>query len=489
VLLAQPPGVSAQCRSGFLGASDGKWFGENVALHGNRALLANPTPFPPRIEIFELQGSNWIGTPLVPSELEGGVGSGVDVFGSLALVCAPFPTQDPLDPWGVVYVFEETAGIWSQTAIVDPPQRAHVVSTDGERILIGDREAGVDHGSAWVYAREDGAWTLEYRFLPGPDDFESHFGTDVALVGDVAVITSPDGYPHPDPAYSVGAVHVFARGQDGWGHRQILYALHPLRRLHWVRSLAFDGERIAICFANADEIPGHPGATSGGDPAVFVFDRDDRGTPLDPTDDAWPQTAILESVTGKYAREVALAPGRVLVSSHGSWTEPGDGVVFSFLETPVGWLEEPPLAVLDGTSIDADGELFVVNQEVFGWASALASATPRAGSGSNPVAFAARSLPLLGQAWTASIEPQPGTLATIVAVGAGGPAAGIYLPAGELLCLPPIVAHDVAADGSHALAIPDDCALAGRALWTQGARFSARGLELLNAIDLVVGTE
>jgi len=141
-----------------------------------------------------------------------------------------------------------------------------------------------------------------------------------------------------------------------------------------------------------------------------------------------------------------------------------------------------------------DSELYVVGlhshnvYRIDGCSPVPATAAVRNGSGVNPAVYAESTPAVLGTYWTTTVD-LAGASASLIQVSTQGPLPGIPTLFGELLCALPFSYKDVAA-GEHAIALPFDCSLVGRALWTQAARIrlSPFGLELTNALDVTIGT-
>lgn len=122
-----------------------------------------------------------------------------------------------------------------------------------------------------------------------------------------------------------------------------------------------------------------------------------------------------------------------------------------------------------------------------------ASATLVNGSGVNPVDYTVISLPVIGTSYSASIATNVATVATVVGVDQPAPAPFLLpgLASGEILLAlsPALFLHP--ANGIHSIPVPNDPALIGIPLSTQGFRIELTGIVpmalALNGIDLVVG--
>ena len=117
-------------------------------------------------------------------------------------------------------------------------------------------------------------------------------------------------------------------------------------------------------------------------------------------------------------------------------------------------------------------------------ASERAIVTPRTGSGVNPTLLGSATRPVLGASWNTTIAlPSGGVSLLGLAPMAIGPTP---TPLGELLVGP--IVDILVGTGSHAFAIPGNCALVGYEFSAQGARWDGAGLVLGNALDLRVGS-
>ena len=128
------------------------------------------------------------------------------------------------------------------------------------------------------------------------------------------------------------------------------------------------------------------------------------------------------------------------------------------------------------------------------WAARRRSSTTcRNGSGVNPVDYTVISLPVIGTSYSASIATNVATVATVVGVDQPAPAPFLLpgLASGEILLAlsPALFLHP--ANGIHSIPVPNDPALIGIPLSTQGFRIELTGIVpmalALNGIDLVVG--
>jgi len=121
--------------------------------------------------------------------------------------------------------------------------------------------------------------------------------------------------------------------------------------------------------------------------------------------------------------------------------------------------------------------------------SAPASHVVRNGSGANPLYLAESAPGLVGLGWGATVDvASAGAVASVVVTSFGGPLAGLPLPYGELLVLPPFLLET--AFGEHFIALPNQCSLVGATISFQAATIEVGPLRvrLTNAVDVTFGT-
>jgi len=122
----------------------------------------------------------------------------------------------------------------------------------------------------------------------------------------------------------------------------------------------------------------------------------------------------------------------------------------------------------------------------------LASSTTRNGAGINPSTLTG-SPPGLGQPWSATLDCSAHSPSLAYYTGRELPSSGLMIPAGEILV-------DMASGRyfgwtqphagnptTFSRAVPDDIALCGLEIFTQGVCLGAPNLQLSNALDLAFG--
>ena len=195
--------------------------------------------------------------------------------------------------------------------------------------------------------------------------------------------------------------------------------------------------------------------------------------------------------------------GTVLVNGTPVWTNP---LLTDLVDTSWVMVEIDISSLADGNpavqlewNLDTDGGLVfggwnIDDVEILSVEAVIhASATPRNGSGVNPNVFTSTTLPVIGTSWDSRIDGGAAGFSGMTFVFIyEGMVAGVSSPFGEILLDGSSgLLHTSAAatNGSgfadHSVSIPNDVALHGAVVFTQGYMRGAAGLT--NALDLVAG--
>jgi len=226
------------------------------------------------------------------------------------------------------------------------------VSMDGGLLVAGAYsdgapcgQGGCDAGSAYVFRHEDpgtpdnpmdDVWIEEAKLVapnPGPDD---HFGFSVSVCGDWIVA----GAPINQHLSASGAAYMYYRNDPGTPSDPLddTWVLHtklsspgaaanPDDHFGW--SVAIWQERIVVSAPFPCDFGAHRGT-------VYVFRRNDPGTPLDVTDDVWALEATLspkiELPTYCFGHSVEMTQDLIAVGASDDSTAGGvaPGAVFVY---------------------------------------------------------------------------------------------------------------------------------------------------------------
>ena len=299
-----------------------------------------------------------IGLP-VPSPT-GVVGWSVAIEGDLAVMGAigvddACPT-DPNCNSGAALVYRRVSGAWSfettltasDSSIAD--QFGQSCSISGNRILVGAHQDGP--GSVYVFAYNGTSWVEEQKLL-GSDSLDTfHFGHSVSLDGDTALIgCMRDNFAGNE----TGSAFIFERIAGVWTETAKITASDPLALDRFGRACDLDGD-TAVVGAHL-----HDGLTAD-EGAVYVYERDDAGTPNDRSDDTWPQAAKLVSSqpleNAFFGLAIGVEAGTCVIGSPqdtGASINSGSAYIFE-RDASGAWLESQVISAADGEDGDRFGE-------------------------------------------------------------------------------------------------------------------------------------
>jgi len=269
----------------------------SVTLSATNALGTGTKTVRKGIEVMSLAHENAIVNAGSGAVANGkfGAASALSSDGNTALVGAPF---NPLGitPAGKAYVFTRNGGTWSRSAVLVPSDTASsdafgysvALSEDGNTALVGATQAdaggNTSAGQAYIFTNSSGTWT-QTAILNASSDTE-----DGACFGN-SVVLSEDGNTAFVGAYmaSVGAyttagkVYVFQKVGGSWSERQILSASDAGTSASFGSSVALSRDRTTAVVGAYSA-----GGNSAGRAYVFTG-----------SSGAWSETAILAASDGQ----------------------------------------------------------------------------------------------------------------------------------------------------------------------------------------------
>jgi hypothetical protein len=210
-------------------ASDREWtdgFGHSVALRGDTALIGavmddvGTSTNQGSASVFVRSGGVWTEQQkLVASdgELADGFGAGVALSGTTAIVGAINGDAGPITDTGAAYVYELSNGVWTEQQKLVATDGAtndlfgFSVALSGDLAIIGARQDDVgmtaDQGSAYLFVRENGAWSERQRFTASNGAPGDNFSVSIATDGQTALVGADLEGPFPSAAR--GAVYAY----------------------------------------------------------------------------------------------------------------------------------------------------------------------------------------------------------------------------------------------------------------------------------------
>lgn len=218
------------------------------------------------------------------------------------------------------------------------------VAIDGDTAIVGanlDDVGSPDQGSAFVFTRSGGVWTLQATLTASDGDFGDRFGAAVAVRGDTAVVGAV--YDTIGSNFRQGSAYVFTRSGTTWTQQAKLTVSDGAAGDEFGHAVALSGETVLIGARVA-------GAVNQG--AAYVFTR---------TGGVWSQQAVLLASDGAggdgFGAFAALDGDTALVGAHddavgGNGTQ---GSAYVFRRTGTSWNEEAHLTASDGAAGDQFG--------------------------------------------------------------------------------------------------------------------------------------
>lgn len=326
--------------------TQGANFGYSVFISGNYAIVGAPKD--PSDEnggavldesgaayIFENVGGVWSQKQkLVASDRANYdyFGWSVSMSGKYAVIGAYFESQDEngentVNSAGSVYIFEETAGVWSQIQKVVASDReandyfGYAVSISGDYFVVG--AYGEDHnvagvsslsnaGSAYIFHNTAGTWSQVQKIVAsdrGPNDI---FGSAVSISGDDILIGAnrdSEDIGGANPLAYAGSAYFFHNNAGTWSETQKIVASDREFDATFGISLALSGDKAIIgAYKESKDAAGGNVLTSAG--AAYIF-TNNAGT--------WSQTQKLvasDRGDGDYfGRSVAISGDHAIVGA------------------------------------------------------------------------------------------------------------------------------------------------------------------------------
>lgn len=287
--------------------AQGANFGYSVFISGNYAIVGAPKD-PSDANggavldesgaayIFENVGGVWTQKQkLVASDRANYdyFGWSVSMSGKYAVIGAYFESQDEngentVNSAGSVYIFEETAGVWSQIQKVVASDReandyfGYAVSISGDYFVVG--AYGEDHnvvgtatlnnaGSAYIFHNTAGTWSQVQKIVASDRSVGDYFGSAVSISGDYILIgayrEAEDVGGANTLAYS-GSAYIFHNTAGTWSQTQKIVANDREFDASFGISVAISGDNAVVgAFKESKNAAG--GNSLSGAGAAYVF--------------------------------------------------------------------------------------------------------------------------------------------------------------------------------------------------------------------------
>src|SRR6266511_3839826 len=217
------------------------------------------------------------------------------------------------------------------------------VAISGETVVVGalfdDGAAGLQQGSAYVFARSGGVWTQQQKLLASDAAAGALFGISVAISGETVVV----GAPRDD---SRGSAYVFARNGGVWSQQQKLLASDAAAGDAFGESVAISGETVVVGAQVDDDVAGENQGSA------YVFAR---------SSGVWSQQQKLRAsdaaVADSFGASVAISGETVVVGAIGDDGAAGrdQGSAYVFARSGGVWTQQQKLEASDAAANDLFG--------------------------------------------------------------------------------------------------------------------------------------
>ena len=166
---------------------------------------------------------------------------------------------------GATYVFVRNGGGWSEQQKLFPSDGVRYdlfgisVSVDGDTALVGANQYASGNGAAYVYRRTSGVWELEEKIIAADGVSGDRFGDSVSLDGDVALI----GAPLNDLTFSqgnYGCAYVYTRNEAAWSLEKKITAPDRGSSDYFGQAVSINGSKALIGAPGDDVSSGSTGS-------------------------------------------------------------------------------------------------------------------------------------------------------------------------------------------------------------------------------------
>jgi hypothetical protein len=312
------------------------------------------------VYVFGRSGARWTQKQLLLADDHPGdvaFGTSVALADNVALVGAPWHSSAG-EEFGAAYLFAREADGWKPTQrLLADDGRAHShfgmdVALSGDFALVGapdddNREPGA--GAVYAFTRGAKAWAQGQKILAESSHKNDSFGSSLALAGDVALVGAR--FWHDARGKGVGAVYVLQREGQTWRQKQVLTASDGKPNARFGSSIALSGN-VALIGADQDDGKAN---TSG---AAYVFVR--QGA-------QWVErqklTAPVAHEAGRFGMSVALSPNSAIVAADQAQNAAQErtGSVHVFLRAGQRWPLQQTVFVDDGKQGDYFGAAVAIS--------------------------------------------------------------------------------------------------------------------------------
>ncbi len=323
--------------------------GDRILIAVNDAHAAYPLTVDPLVWLEEQKVTESDGAPYDE------FGNGVAISDTTAIIGAPDVAVNGNPFQGVVYVFNKSNGIWTQTAELTASDGAafnnfgNTLALSGTTALIVAPGATVNgnssQGAAYVFTESDGTWTQTAKLTASDGAANDDFGSTVAILGTTALVGEVLATVNGNSF--AGAAYVFSESNGSWTQTAKLTANdgNAYDEFGWSLSLSGASALVgAVCAPSNGTVCG-PGK-------AYVFEE---------SNGSWSQTAELtpsDGISGdSFGAAVALDGSNALIGAQGASPNGNtwQGAAYMFTKTNGTWTQTQKLTASDAALGDRFG--------------------------------------------------------------------------------------------------------------------------------------
>ena len=272
---------------------------------------------------------------LTPGDISSGgqFGFSVSIDGNRALVSKPYDRESEPGS-GAVYYFEFDDHRWNELDKIIPVEDSpafflgHDVAIDGDVAIISSVFScgKKGYGCAYIYRLTDNKWVFEQKLEPSNGIIWDVFGGSVDLEGDVAIVSARSSTTND--TLRTGSVYIFRYSDSTWTETQQLVHSDAKFEDEFGYKVSLSGDRLAVSTAPENNLGPFTGS-------VYIFESDGMNFTeiqkiTDPTN--MPETG--------FGRSLSLNDDRILIGALTDDTVSRDkGAAYDYQFNGSEWVE------------------------------------------------------------------------------------------------------------------------------------------------------
>jgi hypothetical protein len=199
-------------------------FGGCVAVDGDTVITGTAlrADYTGAAYVFTRSGGTWSQqAKLVALDAAAGdrFGNAAAISGNTAVVGAYTKAGSAIKDAGAAYVFTRSGDTWSQQAKLTGSDSAAFdvfgvcVALNTETVFVGAKDNDSSRGAVYTFTQSGGVWSQQAKLLASPSNPNTYFGRSIAVDGDTLAVSR---------AFGAGITYLFTRSAGSWSQRVAL---------------------------------------------------------------------------------------------------------------------------------------------------------------------------------------------------------------------------------------------------------------------------